>query len=165
MELHGQACVDKTDLFDSIFIVVKMEGYYLITVKSLATRIYGTAPSDGYVQASNGVEVPKGTSNSIFGMINIAENNLRPCTKEQAEMACWDVLGVRPERSWDIYNGCYRIDMKDKYNNIVTPKPMKDLVENVKLSLGMARRPCSDEDALRILHYYFEKNGFSIINL
>jgi hypothetical protein len=156
----------KMDLFEIlVFLVHKMSNYYLITVKSLESRIYGPAPTDGYVHASNGVEVPKGISNPRFGIINIAENNLKPCTKQQAEMACWDVLGVRPDSSWDIYNRCYRIDMKDMDGNIVTPKPMAELVKNMKFSLGMAGMPCSDEDALNVLHRYFEKNGFSIINV
>ncbi len=141
-----------------------MTTYYLITKESLSRRVFTQAPSEGWVHASNGLLTRRGMSNP-FGFIHAEENGLKECTQDEAEKACWELLGVRPGKTWDMYNKCYRIDMRDENRNIVVPKPMSELIDKMMFRSAMYGRTCSREEALSSLLKYFNEKGFAIINL
>ena len=83
------------------------------------------------------------------GLIDVTKFGLLPCTKEEAQEACWKHGGFR--NKWDIYNGCFREDLKDNDNNLVEIRSLEELAK-----LNNVNK--------EVLLKYWEKEGYEIIN-
>ena len=133
--------------------------WYLITKEAMDNQVYLPDETHIYAWPTNGhqynlpivqgEEVKMILLGKTVGLIDVTTYGLVSCTRDEAWEACWKHGEFR--NKWDLYNNCYREDLKDNDNNLVEIHSLEEMVKihNVKKE---------------VLLNYWEKEGYEIIN-
>ena len=137
--------------------------YYLITQEAMNNQTMKIEEGHIYAWPTNGhvynigtvplitIHNSDGSVKQYIGLIDVTKYELKECSKHEAYDACWKHGKFR--NKWDVFNGCYREDLKDQSGNPVCILPLQKLVEN--------KSPTKVNYILK----YWKENGFDIINV
>jgi hypothetical protein len=133
--------------------------WYLITKEAMDNQVYFPEENHVYAWATNGheynlpivkdEEVKMTLLGKSVGLIDVTRFGLVECTRNEAFEACWNHGGFR--NKWDIYNGCFREDLKDPDNNVIRVHSLEDMVRIHRVKK-------------EVLLKYWKQEGYDVIN-
>lgn len=111
--------------------------YYLITKEAMDNQVYLPDETHVYAWPTNGhqynlpivqgEEVKMILLGKTVGLVDVTSYGLVSSTRDEAREACWKHGGFR--NKWDIYNGCFREDLRDADNNLIEIDPLEHMVK------------------------------------